>query len=142
MSLQAESNFWRSRLASFSTNSKEFASVFERANEPIHKMFAGTEQAYRDRTGPVPTLAPNRSDDADNAAIAKGLEQQAALNAAITEAATKYRLETGAISEHTAALIMAGVHVDEYKAKLTSLNTELAQLQSQEIDPKWPKRRS
>jgi Lambda phage tail tape-measure protein (Tape_meas_lam_C) len=134
MSLLAESAFWRSRLKNFNTASKEYGEVYAKANEPINKLLAGTAQAYRDRTGPAPSLTPNRSEDADTSAIARGLEQQAALNAAITEAATKYKLETGAISEHDAALVMAGVHTDEYKAKLATLTAELAKLHSEEMD--------
>lgn len=133
MSLLAESNFWRSRISAFAKNSKEYAEVFSRANEPINKLFAGTEQAYRDRSGTAPQMQ-SRSSDADTVAIARGLEQQASLNAAITEATTKYKLEIGAIDTHTAALDNAGAHTDEYKAKIFTLTTELAKLHSEEMD--------
>jgi hypothetical protein len=138
MSLSQEAAYWGSKIASFTKGSQEYLSVltkFATASTAEGKYLEGVSKNYRDRTG---TLAPltigDRGTDADSAAISKGLEQQAALRASLTEAATAYRLQTGAINEHDASLLITAAHTDEYKAKLSTLTSELAKLRGEEMD--------
>lgn len=137
MDVAEERAYWQSKLASFKVGSSEYLSVLEKYNKAAGELSKSLE-AMRKSTiigpEPAPGLKPlDHGSDQYAEAVARGIEQQAALKAALTETTTRIDLMTGAIGPHEAALALAAAHAADYQAKLKALTNQLAVLRSQEM---------
>lgn len=141
--------FWQSHLGDFGKDSKEYEQLIEKVNaakQEVHQQFAKVAaQAKADWQSDIKgnldnpfgmlggkslfTTSSATDDEHANTVKQMGVEQ-AKLNEQMKEAATRYAVITGAMSQHDAAVQMAAAHQQAFTTELDALNAQLVKLQN------------
>lgn len=136
MSVAQERAFWESRLKELHSGTGAYDSAlakFAASSESLSKAFERIRRSTIENA-PLPITAGNVSPETQQRQTevsGRLSEQQAKMNASLSEASTKYQLATGQINAHTAAIENAAAHEDAFNASLKVLRDELAQLQAE-----------
>lgn len=145
MSLADEYMYWEKHLKGLSLNSDEYLKILQKASEAGKLLTENysmpgklMQSRQRAETASEDASVVNTGFRADES----GGEQLSAVNAragiasarnaeALTEAADKMKLATGAIDAHRMALDMAAAHTNAYNAELKAMEENLAALEQQ-----------
>lgn len=136
MSVAQERAFWEERLRELHSGTGAYHSALEKfasSSESLSKQFERIRRSTIDNT-PLPITEGIVSTDTKQRQVEVGgriAEQQAKMNASLSEATTKYQLATGQINAHTAAVENATAHEAAFNASLKVLLDELAQLRAE-----------
>lgn len=136
ISVAQERAFWESKLKELHSGTGAYNSVLEKfasSSEQLSKQFEKIRRSTIDNT-PLPITEGNVSPETERQQTIIGgriAEQQAKMNASLSEATTKYELATGQVNAHAAALENAAAHEAAFTASLKVLQDELTQLRAE-----------
>jgi len=135
VSVAGERAFWEERLKELHEGTGAYNSVLEKFATSSVQLSRQFEKIRQSTAGTAPgffAVGDTRGADALGRISTRAAEEQAKLNAEVTEATNRYRVLIGQITLHDAALAAQSAHITEYKAQFKTLNDELERLRGED----------